>query len=187
MNHWEDLSNIGSKELVCGYCGVFVASVTGFYRNGIHPNVCSLRICPNCQKPTFFNGYEQVPGIAPGNSVESVPNEVSKLYNESRRCISINAFTASVLTSRKLLMNLAVSEKAETGKSFIFYVNFLAENGYVPPNGKGWVDHIRKKGNEATHEIVDMTREDAVELVSFAEMLLKFIYEFPARIPPSDS
>jgi hypothetical protein len=28
-----------------------------------------------------------------------------------------------------------------------------------------------------------MTRGDAEELISFVEMLLKFIYEFPARVP----
>jgi hypothetical protein len=58
-------------------------------------------------------------------------------------------------------------------------------NGYVPPNGKGWVDHIRKKGNEATHEILLMSKTDAEELITFVEMLLKFIYEFPSRIPPA--
>ena len=45
------------------------------------------------------------------------------------------------------------------------------------------MDHIRKKGNEATHEIALMTAQDATELISFAEMLLKFVYEFPARVP----
>ena len=52
-----------------------------------------------------------------------------------------------------------------------------------PPNGKGWVDHIRKKGNEAAHEIVLMTKADADELIVFSEMLLKFVYEFPNRVP----
>jgi hypothetical protein len=47
------------------------------------------------------------------------------------------------------------------------------------------VDHIRKKGNEATHEIALMGQADAEELIGFTEMLLKFIYEFPARVPPS--
>ena len=28
-----------------------------------------------------------------------------------------------------------------------------------------------------------MTKEDATDLVSFAEMLLRFIYEFPNRVP----
>ena len=36
---------------------------------------------------------------------------------------------------------------------------------------------------EATHEIVLMGQADAQELLSFLEMLLKFIYEFPNRVP----
>ena len=80
-------------------------------------------------------------------------------------------------------MNIAVSQGAPEGKRFIEYIQYLADNGFVPPHGKGWVDHIRKKGNEATHEIVTMTLQDAEDLIAFTEMLLKFIYEFPSRVP----
>jgi hypothetical protein len=68
-------------------------------------------------------------------------------------------------------------------KSFQFYVEYLGNAGYIPPDGKGWVDHIRTKGNEATHEIVITQKADAEELFNFLEMLLRFVYEFPARIP----
>ena len=53
-------------------------------------------------------------------------------------------------------MNIAVVQGAEEGLKFIEYVEYLASNGFIPPNGKGWVDHIRQKGNEATHEIALM-------------------------------
>lgn len=79
-------------------------------------------------------------------------------------------------------MNIAVSKGAKEGEKFVTYVQFLSDNGYIPPDGKQWVDHIRKKGNEATHEITIMTREDAEELIDFIEMLLKFMFEFPAMI-----
>ena len=82
-------------------------------------------------------------------------------------------------------MNVAVSQGADEGLSFVQYVDYLAKAGYIPPNGKGWVDHIRKKGNEATHEIALMAQADAEELIAFAEMLLKFVFEFPARVPPA--
>ena len=82
-------------------------------------------------------------------------------------------------------MNIAVSRDADEGKHFIEYVKYLADEGYVPPDGKGWVDHIRKKGNEATHEIPEMTQADSIELITFNEMLLRFIYEFPGKIPTS--
>jgi len=84
-------------------------------------------------------------------------------------------------------MHIAVAQKAPEGKNFMEYVEYLSTAGFVPPNGKGWVDHIRKKGNEANHEIRLMSKDDAEELILFAEMLLKFIYEFPQRVPgPAD-
>lgn len=112
-----------------------------------------------------------------------MPPDVESLYNEARRCSSIGAYTAAVLLSRKLLMNISVSLGAKDGEPFITYVEYLAANGYVPPNGKRWVDHIRKKGNEATHEIVLMQQSDAEDLLKFGEMLMTFIYEFPNKIP----
>ena len=81
-------------------------------------------------------------------------------------------------------MNIAVAQGAKQGESFIAYVEYLANSGFVPPNGRGWVDHIRSKGNEANHEIRLMSQPEAEELISFLEMLLKFIYEFPSKVPP---
>lgn len=81
-------------------------------------------------------------------------------------------------------MNIAVALSAKEGLKFIEYVEFLSGKGYIPPNGKHWVDHIRVKGNEATHEIALMTLPEASDLLTFTEMLLRFIYEFPTMIPP---
>ena len=92
--------------------------------------------------------------------------------------------TAAVLVCRKILMNVAVDKGAPEGDGFIQYVDYLDSKGYVPPDGRGWVDHIRKKSNEANHEIELMERNDAEELITFLAMLLKLIYEFPGKIPP---
>ena len=80
-------------------------------------------------------------------------------------------------------MNIAVQKEASENLKFIAYVEYLADHGYVPPGGKSWVDHIRQKGNEATHEIKLMDKQDAEDLIKFSEMLLKFIYEFPGLLP----
>lgn len=121
--------------------------------------VAGVYVCPHCDRPSFFQGTDQVPGIAPGAEVSHLPTELEAIYKEARRCVSINAYTSAVLACRKLLMHIAVQQKANPGQSFIQYVEYLANNGYVPPNGRGWVDHIRKKGNEATHEIILMSKE----------------------------
>ena len=78
-------------------------------------------------------------------------------------------------------MHVAVSKKADQGLSFEQYVKFLSENNYIPPGSDKWVDKIRKKGNEANHEIIISEEDDAKTLLSFVEMLLKIIFEFPAK------
>lgn len=185
---WHEMKFLESKSFVCGFCVDRVSSVRGFRlgsnADGSGSQVGGIYICTNCRGPNFFapNGV-RYPAPAFGTPVESVPAELAALFEEARRCTSTNAFTAAVLICRKMLINIAVAEGAKTGLKFIEYVNFLAEKGYVPPNGKGWVDHIRKRGNEATHEIALMGETDARELVVFTEMLLKFIYEFPSMVP----
>jgi Domain of unknown function (DUF4145) len=183
--NWSNLSGIPSMRFTCGYCGNLVASDRGYHSTARVQNEQGfLCICPHCERPTFLHGDRQIPGVSPGAEVGHLPQDIQALYTEARRCTANSNFTAAVLVCRKLLMNIAVSRGADPGKKFIEYVDYLADKGYVPPNGRGWVDHIRTKGNEATHEIVLMSKTDADELITFAEMLLKFIYEFPARVPP---
>ena len=180
---WRNIETLPARRFRCGYCGADVAGDKA-YRNTTVQRV--IYACPLCDAPNYFDqAGTQVPGPAPGNDVASVPSDLNDLYREARRCCTISAFTSSVLACRKMLMNIAVAQGDQPGKTFVQYVDYLANAGYVPPNGRGWVDHIRRKGNEATHEIHVMTRADAEELISFVEMLLKFIYEFPARVPPA--
>jgi hypothetical protein len=142
-----------------------------------------IYICHHCHRPTFFNSSDgtQTPGKRFGNDVAGIDDQgVASLYSEARDCFSKNAFTSAVLSCRKLLMHIAVAKGDVPGKNFIDYVEYLSAKGYVPPDAKSWVDHIRTKGNEANHEIVIMSEEEAKDLISFSEMLLRLIYEFPA-------
>ena len=83
-------------------------------------------------------------------------------------------------------MHIAVSKGAPVNKTFIKYVDYLSDNHYIPPGSELWVDHIRKKSNEANHEIIQMGMTDSEDLISFTEMLLRMIYEFPARLNKDD-
>jgi len=185
VNVWGSIGSIIARSYSCGYCCRTVASDRGWQTDNSQPQPhrAYIYICPSCSQPTYLYGDEQVPGVLFGDSVSYLPNNVDALYQEARKCVAACSYTASVLTCRKLLMNIAVEQGADEGKTFLHYVEHLASKGYVPPNGRGWVDHIRKKGNEATHEIVLMSKPDAEELILFVEMLLKFIYEFPSRVP----
>lgn len=186
--NWKSQQDLPNESFVCGFCNTRVSSNRGYllatHRDASGTKIGGLYICPNCGGPVFFmpNG-SRFPTPALGNTVQHVPTDLYALYEEARRCTSQNCFTAAVLLCRKMLMNIAVQQGADEGLKFIEYVTFISDKGFVPPNGKHWVDHIRKKGNEATHEIAVMGEQDAKELISFIEMLLRFIYEFPSMVP----
>jgi hypothetical protein len=182
MSWHNAISPMGPQAYTCGYCGKHTGPNTGYFSSdGLQRRIF---ICTFCSQPTYFDQkLKQYPGEKFGNTVESLPKDVDSLYAEARSSISAGAYTGATLICRKILMHIAVEKGAAKDKSFQFYVEYLASAGYVPPDGKGWVDHIRAKGNEATHEIVVTQEADAKELLSFLEMLLRFVYEFPARIP----
>jgi hypothetical protein len=177
---WEHLQNLPAQAYTCGYCHRLVSSSVGYFTSNHH----RIYICSHCKSPSYFDREDkQIPGVCAGNEVKHLPEDINSLYREARDCVAVGSFTASVLTCRKLLMNIAVAQGAKEGQSFLSYVEYLSDKNYVPPNGKHWVDHIRSKGNEANHEIKLMSKPDAEELISFLEMLLKFIYEFPNKVP----
>src|SRR5260370_1752115 len=203
IHNWVELKSMQSHSWTCGHCGLGVGGNQGYYRNdGIKPNpqqnalpgsqlpwhlisasVPRILICPQCASPTYFEGGKRVPGVSFGAEVGHLTGEVGGLYNEARNCMVVSAFTAAALATRKLLMNVAVTQGAPKNDTFQNYVQFLADKGYVPPNAKGWVDHIRNKGNEATHEIPAISESDAKDILTFMEMILRLIFDFPNRVP----
>lgn len=176
------LDNLGWR---CGYCGRDVGGSIGYQRDTGADKL--IYICPHCENPTAFvmgddGTFGQYPSPVYGHEVEHLPESVSAIYGEVRRCIQCTAYTSAVLSMRKLLMHVAVEQGAKEGMSFIKYIDYLDENHWIPPNGRDWVDAIRKVGNEATHDIVIASEGDAKQLLDFVEMLLKLVYEFPAKL-----
>ena len=181
---WSGVSKIGSTSYTCGHCGNSIATEMGYVATTQGYGISArILVCHKCTKPTFFVEGKQIPGAYFGNSVSHIPDaNIEKLYEEARACFTVNAFTSSVMSCRKLLMNIAVSEGAEEGKNFVFYVDYLNDKNFIPPKGKEWVDAIRKLGNEANHSIEFKSIEEAKLILTFVEMLLKFIYEMPGLL-----
>ena len=176
---WNNEQGLPPKSFTCWNCEKLVGSNTGYQFQNSEQRIY---ICNYCLRPNYFEGAKQIPSPVFGNKVPNLPTDIEQLYAQARSSTGVNAYTATVLVCRKLLMNIAVSKGAEANKSFADYVDYLSNKGFVPPDSKEWVDHIRTKGNEANHEIVLMKKEEAEELLEFIEMLLKIIYEFPARM-----
>jgi len=185
---WQNTQSFSSQNYQCSHCGKELASEKGYtaQRQEEHRNRADTEyicICHFCKKPTYIDmDKKQYPGVAFGNAVDGIDDEsVNNLYEEARNCASVNAYTATAMACRKILMNIAVAKGAKENLKFVQYVQYLADNSYVPPDGKDWVEHIKNKGNDANHKIEIVSKEDAEELLYFMEMLLTFIYAVPAR------
>ena len=190
--NWRNAEKSPSKDYKCGHCASNIVSGIGYSAlsnvgasTGI---VARIYICHKCNQPTFFDRFNnQIPGPIIGNRVKYIPDEdVENIFKEAKACFSISAYTSSVMCCRKLLMNLSVSEGAKEGKNFTDYVNYLNDKNYIPPNGKKWVDSIRKLGNSANHKIEFKTQKEAERILNFTEMLLRFIYELPGIMTESE-
>jgi hypothetical protein len=183
---WPSQGTINPHSYTCGHqnCGRQVSSEKGwFHSDNRGAWDAAIYICPVCRRLTFFDFTEssQLPGVSIGSAVKDLPKEINDIWSEIRGSTSRGAYTSAVLAGRKLLMHIAVEQGAATGLSFVQYIDYMVSNHFAPPNSKVWIDKIRSHGNEANHEIVLKKREDAEEIMVFLEMLLRFIYEFPAR------
>ncbi|MGD7021504.1 DUF4145 domain-containing protein [Rossellomorea vietnamensis] len=187
---WADVELINGKRYTCGYCGTNTSGDGGYILqrtriDRLHAEEAAwVIICTSCNQPTYINPEEdiQVPSPKIVDKVEYLPDSLNSLFNETREAISAGLYNSSVLLCRKMLMNLAVLEGAQENKSFLSYVNYFEDNGFITVKMKPWVDKIRTIGNTATHEIPDIKKADALIAFEFLVMLLKLIYEFPSKM-----
>jgi len=181
MKKWYGLLNLESKDYICGYCGRDITSNKGYRVEGSNE---TIYICHNCSGATYFDIYrKQTPGNLFGKEFElDIPKDINELYNEARECYSVRAYSAVSMCCRKLLMHIAVECGADENLRFIEYVNYLDRENYIPKKSKKWVDIIRSKGNETTHEIKICTEEEAKQLIKFIEIIITLIYEIELEI-----
>lgn len=181
---YEGAKTLVTTPLTCGYCGEHVAPSKGYCVSQDTRDIAYIYECPHCRNPIIYFTFEQetIPGAMYGREVKSLPENIQALYDECRTCYANQCYTSAQMIARTLLMHIAVEQGAEPGWSFAKYVNYLEENGYIPPNGKKWVDFIRISGNVANHEIVIKERAETEKVITFLSTLLLVIYELPSSL-----
>ncbi len=178
---------VESNEVKCGYCGGIVAPHMGYKikqddQTGM--TIAYIYECPHCKNPIiyFCRNKTVIPGSMFGRDIKNLPDSIQTLYSECRTCYANQCYTASQMIARTLLMHIAVEQGADDNQSFAYYVNYLESKGYIPPNGKAWVDFIRTSGNVANHEVIIKEREETEKVITFLSTLLLFIYELPNEL-----
>ena len=183
---YQNATDIPSREIKCGYCDSIVAPHKGYSitagKNG--SIIAHIYQCPHCMNPIiyFSESNTTVPGSMWGRDIKNLPSSIQSLYLECRTCYANQCYTASQMIARTMLMHIAVEQGAAPNLGFAYYVDYLDEKGYIPPNGKKWVDYIRKTGNKVNHEIIIKGKEETEKVITFLSTLLLFIYELPNEL-----
>lgn len=153
--------------------------------------------CSVCNKFVFFimgKPYEeritkedivdQYPKVIPELD-SSIPEKIRNDMIEALKCFDINCLKASVTMARRALQN-AVRDKEAKGENLKKEIDDLASKHIITPALKSWAHEIRELGNIGAHPEKDgldkVTKEDAQEILNFAEDFLKYVYVMPARV-----
>lgn len=187
---WEWDNKFDSYE--CPYCLVLVSPVkTLKTKNYLQPNksiYSYLYFCNNCGRPTFQDGLknnESFPKKPFGQKIELPEKyqEIQEGFEELKKCISVDAFTAAVMIGRKLLTIITynypeISDKTKTkieegSINFSESVHELKEIHALPPINYHLLDKIRKLGNDANHKLVQKSKKEAKEIYEAIELIMK--------------
>lgn len=174
-------SNDGWETYVCGHCGTKVSGAVvssyGWQDSATNKYINKWLLCTHCSKPSAKLNHTLFPSNPFGPPLSGLPVEVNASYQEARRCMEVNAYTAAELICRKILMHVAVDKGAKEGDSFAAYLTYLEAQGYVTPPMKGWVNLIRQHGNKSTHKLEAPEKNRAESTVMFTAELLRLTYE----------
>ena len=178
----------GTVPFTCGYCGRDgVGWLTSHYGPEGTADRVRFILCTVCGQGTVIDTERrQYPGLRFGENILGLPEDVRAIYEETRDCFSVNAWTAAEQLCRKLLMHIACEKGGTPGKKFKDYVEYLITTGYITPNMKAWVDRIREYANENVHRLDPVPVERAKDTFAFTAQLLKLVYEMDHRINEYD-
>jgi len=107
------------------------------------------------------------------------PEDIGRLFDEAGRSYAAGAYTSAAMTARKVLMACAVDQGDADRKNFTEYVDYIVNSVLTFPKARASIDRIRMIGNDATHKIVFVSREDAHRSLSIVAYMLGVIYALP--------
>jgi hypothetical protein len=145
----------------------------------------ALLQCPSCKHPVIQSrvtyrrqkAFKFMPDTYVQH-IENIPYELLQDYREAHGSYDNRHYKSCEMMCRNILQGIAVDKGAEVGKSFVFYINYLVNKGYVAPRMQSSVDLIRSRANETIHENLTVSEDRAKETLMPTTMLLRIIYEF---------
>ena len=158
---------------VCRHCRQGFVVVESEWRGGT-----LRRENPNNYGAITWRGHHWWP--VPGAVLhESVPAPVRSAFDEACKCLASDCPRAGAAMARCALEGIVV-DQGETKGLLVQRLKSLADRGVLLPTLAAWSKEVRLLGNDAVHDLaVDVSMEDASQLVEFIRELAKYLYVLP--------
>ena len=141
-----------------------------------------IGVCNACCDPVLVlnKGNKVYPPPLPKPTEKDIPELIRADLNEAKICFSTGAYRASAVMARRA-MQVASLEKGATGDKLVSQIAQLQQNGKITTDLKEWADAVRWVGNDAAHPNgVQVTKDDAEDVLHLAEQFLHVLYVAPA-------
>jgi len=114
---------------------------------------------------------------------KTVPGDIADSFAEAVRSLSGNCARAASVMARRTLEVIA-SNKGAKGKDLSQRLQNLAQNGLLPPMLAEMAKEVRLVANVGAHydPVQHVSRQDAWDLIEFVREVIKYLYEFPAKL-----
>jgi len=124
------------------------------------------------------------PQPAPASIPEHVPASIAQAFMQAERaCLQKDMQHAAVAMDRRTL-ELVTKEQAPEKANATLYarIEHLADTGKLTPALKDWAHALRIVGNEALHEIEDITKEEVRQTHELTRFTLIYLYTLPTQV-----
>ena len=114
---------------------------------------------------------------------KDIPQDVSNIFDEAVTTYYANAPRATAVMLRRTVESIAV-HFGETEGVLANRLKSMAEKNILQPSLADWAKEVRLIGNQGAHfdPANDVSMEDAKQLLTFVQELLRYLFELPAEL-----
>lgn len=146
-------------------------------------------LCVVCGTAAVSDSYRRLsPPSMEYPTPDGTPQAETKMWEEVRGCLSIEAYNAVAMLCRKLLLHLVFTHERSRNPqamprniTFAKAVRYLLDNGVITAAYDPLVSEIKNIGNRANHELPDITGGEARKIAYFTHHLFVSVYEVPKK------
>jgi hypothetical protein len=185
------------------FSGSVVVSHDGSHRRDGIDQVSSL-ICRNCGQGTVvveeqwvgdhpvrermtggmlsWRGFHWWP-LPQAKKSADVPSDIADALAEAATALAAGCYRASAVMARRTL-EAVTADQGESNGTLATRLAALSSKGVLQPTLGDWAKEVRLVGNTGAHfdPIDTVPKEDAEQLLSFVQELLRYLYELPAEL-----